>query len=95
MRLTGDDGFREFAPTITDKVEPDGEGLHGTKTAEILLMPERGGRLEIPSIDMTIFDPDEKRYRKFKFIVFLGVVLLLLIVTGVIVGVVYLLKWLV
>ena len=39
--------------------------------------------------------PDEKRYRKFKFIVFLGVVLLLLIVTGVIVGVVYLLKWLV
>jgi len=38
--------------------------------------------------------PDEKRYRKFKLAVFGGIVLLLLIVGGVVVGVVYLLKWL-
>ena len=38
--------------------------------------------------------PDEKRYRKFKLAVFVGIVLLLLIVGGVVVGVVYLLKWL-
>ncbi len=38
--------------------------------------------------------PDEKRYRKFKLAVFGGVVLLLAVVAGVLVGLVYLLKWL-
>ena len=38
--------------------------------------------------------PDEKRYRKFKLAVFGGVILLLAVVGGVLVGLVYLLKWL-
>jgi hypothetical protein len=38
--------------------------------------------------------PDEKRYRKFKLAVFGAAVLLLLVVVGVVVGAVYLLKWL-
>lgn len=38
--------------------------------------------------------PDKNRYRKFKLAVFGGVVLILLVVSGFIVGVVYLLKWL-
>lgn len=38
--------------------------------------------------------PDENRYRKFKLAVCGGIALLLLIVGGVVVGVVYLLKWL-
>jgi hypothetical protein len=62
--LTELPGFRVFAPTVTDAVETDGAGLHGTKKAEILLMPERGGRIEIPSIEMTIFNPLEKRYQR-------------------------------
>ena len=37
--------------------------------------------------------PDEKRYRKFKLVVFGGIALLLLILGGLIVGAVYLLKW--
>lgn len=37
--------------------------------------------------------PDEKRYRKFKLVIFAGIVLLLLIVSGLVVGLVYLLKW--
>jgi len=39
--------------------------------------------------------PDEKRYRKFKLAIFTGVALLLLIVGGLVVGIVFLLKWLV
>jgi hypothetical protein len=58
------DGFRVFPPTITDDVQFDGDGLFGTKRAEILLMPERGGRLEIPSIDLAVFNPIEKRYQR-------------------------------
>lgn len=57
-------GFRVFAPTVTDAIEVDGTGIHGSKRAEILLMPERGGRLEIPSVSMTIFNPVEKRYQR-------------------------------
>jgi hypothetical protein len=38
--------------------------------------------------------PDERRYRKFKLLVFGGVVLVFLVVGGVMVGAVYLLKWL-
>ena len=38
--------------------------------------------------------PDEKRYRKFKLALFGGAALILLILTGVVFGVIYLLKWL-
>ena len=38
--------------------------------------------------------PDETRYRKLKLAVFGVVVLLLLLLGGVIVGIIYLLKWL-
>jgi len=38
--------------------------------------------------------PDEKRYRKFKLVVFSFALLLLLIIGGAVVGVVYLIKWL-
>lgn len=58
------DGFRVFAPTVTDQFDHDGNGFFGTKRAEILLMPERGGRLEIPSIELSIFNPEEKRYQR-------------------------------
>ena len=39
--------------------------------------------------------PDEKRYRRFKLLVFSVAFLLLLAVAGAIVGIVYLVKWLV
>jgi hypothetical protein len=38
--------------------------------------------------------PDENRYRKFKLAVFGGLVLLLIALAGVVLGAVYLLKWL-
>lgn len=57
------DGFRVFPPTVKEHPELTPSGVKGRKTAEILLMPVRGGRLEIPSFTMTIFDPDVGEYR--------------------------------
>lgn len=58
------DGFRVFPPTVVDNVEVTPNGLRGTKTAEILLMPQRGGRLEVPSFAMTVFDPSTNAYER-------------------------------
>lgn len=58
------DGFRVFPPTVVDEADVTPNGLRGTKTAEILLMPERGGRLEIPSFAVTVFDPTSASYER-------------------------------
>jgi oxygen tolerance protein BatD len=57
-------GFRVFQPTVNDDVKIDAAGVGGTKKAEILLMPESGGRLEIPAFDLAIFDPAKARYER-------------------------------
>lgn len=57
------DGFRVFPPTVKDEPTLSSSGVKGKKVAEILLMPTKGGRLEIPSFSMTIFDPDVGEYR--------------------------------
>lgn len=58
------DGFRVFPPTIRDNTQVTPNGLRGTKTAEILLMPQRGGRLEVPSFALTVFDPSTGAYER-------------------------------
>ena len=58
------DGFRVFPPTVEDEVQKGSGGVQGIKRAEILLMPTRGGRLEIPSFSMSVYDPSEKAYRR-------------------------------
>lgn len=58
------DGFRVFSPTIKDQPQSTLAGLRGEKRAEILLMPTRGGRLEIPSFSLPIFDPIRGEYRR-------------------------------
>lgn len=57
-------GFRVFPPTLKDEPELTKEGQRGRKSAEILLMPESGGRLEIPSLQLSIFDPIAHAYRR-------------------------------
>ncbi|MEE2903657.1 MAG: BatD family protein [Myxococcota bacterium] len=56
------DGFRVFPPTIKDDVQITNQGVSGSKTAELILMPTRGGRLEIPSIELTTFNPTTESY---------------------------------
>ncbi|MBK6685590.1 MAG: protein BatD [Deltaproteobacteria bacterium] len=57
-------GFRVFPPTLKEHPELTREGQRGRKSAEILLMPESGGRLEIPSLALSIFDPIGQTYRR-------------------------------
>jgi hypothetical protein len=62
--VTEIEGFRVFPATITDQIHTGMHGVDGTKTAEILLMPLVGGRLEIPAFDLTIFDPEAGEYQR-------------------------------
>lgn len=62
--VTAVPGFRVFPATVKDTPELTGEGQRGKKTAEILLMPEVGGRLEIPALSLPIFDPAAGTYRR-------------------------------
>lgn len=57
-------GFRVFAPTVSDHVTVDATGISGEKKADILLMPEMGGRLEIPAFELAVFNPELERYER-------------------------------
>lgn len=56
------DGFRVFPPRITDDVQRTPNGVTGSRRAEILLVPTRAGRLEIPALSTSAFDPDKRTY---------------------------------
>jgi hypothetical protein len=60
------EGFRAFPPTVKDEVSPDSSGIRGAKRAEILLMPTKGGRLEIPPLELSIFRPSTKVYERLR-----------------------------
>lgn len=57
-------GFRAFPPNVTTDTQNSLNGLQGTKTAEILLMPTQGGRLQIPSLTLPVFDPGRGDYQR-------------------------------
>jgi len=56
-------GVRTFDATTTDKESIERGQVNGTRTVEQLLVPERTGAVEIPSLSMEIFDPAQKQYR--------------------------------
>ena len=56
------DGFRVFPPTVRDSIATNAGGVSGTKEAEIILMPLRGGRLTVPALSLPIFNPATKAY---------------------------------
>lgn len=56
------DGFRVFPPTVKAEPQTSLNGVSGTKTAEILLMPTRGGRLEVPALSLPVFNPKTGAY---------------------------------
>lgn len=60
--LESAEGFRVFPPTLSEELDLRPTGVHGTKTAEILLVPERGGTLSVPALELPIFDPLLGRY---------------------------------
>ena len=56
-------GVRSYDPTVTEKTTVERGQLHGTRTVEQLLVPERAGSVEIPPLTMETFDPGLKQYR--------------------------------
>jgi len=55
------DGFKVYDPRVTVNVDP-GNGVEGTKVAEILLLPERPGETTLPAQRLDFFDPGAGKY---------------------------------
>ncbi|MFO0727400.1 MAG: BatD family protein [Myxococcota bacterium] len=58
------DGFRVFPAKVSDDIARSATGVTGTKRAEILLVPTRGGRLVIPPFTVAVMNPDKKDYER-------------------------------
>jgi hypothetical protein len=55
------DGFKVYEPTMRENIQP-GEPVRGEKTYLYLLMPERGGALTVPPLELPYFDPAQEKY---------------------------------
>lgn len=55
------DGWKTYDPRVQVTVDP-GNGVEGTKKAEILMLPQRPGTFEIPAQTLDYFDPTTERY---------------------------------
>lgn len=55
------DGFRVYEPTTKETIDP-GDEIHGQKVYTYLLLPQKGGALTIPSVELAYFDPEAARY---------------------------------
>ncbi len=62
-RLGNIPGLRAYDATTTDKQTIEQGHITGTRTVEQLLVPERTGQIELPSLSLDIFDPLQKQYR--------------------------------
>ena len=55
-------GIRNYPSTSEVKEDKTGDLLGGRKTFQIVLIPESTGRKEIPPIQLSVFDPAQRRY---------------------------------
>jgi BatD DUF11 like domain len=60
-------GWKAYPPKETVTLDGqaaanNGAGVGGTKTVEVLLLPEHAGTVMIPSLELPTFDPEAKRY---------------------------------
>jgi hypothetical protein len=55
------EGFRVYEPTTKETIEP-GDEVHGQKVYTYLLLPQKGGALEIPAQTLAYFDPEAGKY---------------------------------
>jgi hypothetical protein len=54
-------GWKMYPPKENVVLDAPG-GIGGTKTAEVLMLPERPGTTTIPALELATFDPEAKRY---------------------------------
>jgi hypothetical protein len=57
------DGWKSYEPRVNVVVDP-ATGVSGTKTAEVLLLPERAGAITLPALALDTFDPEARRYAR-------------------------------
>lgn len=57
------DGWKTYDPRVQVNLDP-GNGVEGTKSAEILMLPERPGTFEIPGQTLAYFDPSKEKYEQ-------------------------------
>ena len=57
------EGWKTYDPRQQINIDP-GNGVEGTKTAEILLLPERPGVFSIPAQTLDYFDPGSGKYAR-------------------------------
>jgi len=57
------DGWKTYDPRVQVNIDP-GNGVEGTKSAEILMLPERPGTFEIPAQALDYFDPAKEKYEQ-------------------------------
>ncbi|MES1171829.1 MAG: BatD family protein [Bacteroidota bacterium] len=55
------DGWKAYEPRVNTVIDP-ASGVTGTKTAEVLLLPERPGTVTVPALVLDTFDPETQRY---------------------------------
>src|SRR5581483_5020461 len=55
------EGFRVYEPTTKETIEP-GDEIHGQKVYTYLLLPQKGGKVDVPSIELAYFDPTTAKY---------------------------------
>jgi oxygen tolerance protein BatD len=55
------EGFRVYEPTTKETIEP-GDEVHGQKVYTYLLLPQKGGALELPALALAYFDPEAGKY---------------------------------
>jgi tetratricopeptide (TPR) repeat protein len=55
------DGFRVYEPTTKETIDP-GDEIHGQKVYTYLLLPQKGGALNVPEIELAYFDPTTAKY---------------------------------
>lgn len=56
------DGFRRLDPVVRKDPRRIASGVYGSKTAEVVVIPEREGRLTIPAIELHTFHPEKGAY---------------------------------
>jgi hypothetical protein len=54
-------GFEKYEPKVTEKISRAGK-ISGSKTAEYLFVPRVVGVREIPPMEFSYFDPEQKKY---------------------------------
>ena len=56
-------GARVFPPRVTSELKTTRQGIEGSKTWEFVIVPEKAGTYEVPSIPFTSFDPQSQSVR--------------------------------